>query len=84
MGLEATRQIRQNPQIYKIPIIGMSAHALQNHKKEALNAGLNDYLPKPLDLKKLERVIWKYLNKSVENNIAINFLLAHLLPFVVL
>ncbi len=64
-GIEATKRIRQNPEVCKIPIIGLSAYALNEHHKEALDAGLNDYLSKPLDFEKLVRLLHKHLDKSV-------------------
>ncbi len=63
-GFEATRQIRseiqptQNP---KIPIIALTAHALQGDRERCLAAGMNDYLPKPVQPDQLEEVISRWI-----------------------
>lgn len=50
-GLEATRAIRALPQDYthRVPILCMSANALQSHKEKAFAAGMNGYIVKPFD-----------------------------------
>lgn len=63
-GLEATRQIRNIENIKNIPIVGLSAHAMKEHEEDAFNAGLDDYLIKPLDFCKLKKVCLKYLNQK--------------------
>lgn len=58
-GLEATRRIRQfNP---TIPIIAQSAYVFDTDKGNALEAGCNEYLPKPIDRKSLIEMINKYV-----------------------
>jgi CheY-like chemotaxis protein len=51
-GIEATKIIRQSGDI-TLPIIGISAHALQEDRDIALNCGMNDYLTKPIVSKNL-------------------------------
>lgn len=52
-GLAATRQIRQNPDWKKLPIIMLTAKAMQGDQTRCLEAGASDYMAKPLDVEKL-------------------------------
>tara|TARA_R110002110_G_scaffold414147_2_gene643394 strand:+ start:118388 stop:123502 length:5115 start_codon:yes stop_codon:yes gene_type:complete len=54
-GLEATRRIRSldDPEQSNIYIIAMTANALMGDREKCISAGMNDYLPKPIDQKKL-------------------------------
>ena len=52
-GWEATRQVRANPETKDIPIIALTAHAMQEDKNRALEAGCKDFDTKPVDLKRL-------------------------------
>ncbi len=49
-GFEATRQIRLNPRFAKLPILAMTANAMAGDKEKCLNAGMNDHIPKPIDV----------------------------------
>ena len=63
-GLEATRQIR-NPQSavsnHAIPVIAMTARAMQGDQESCLAAGMNDYVSKPVTPQALARVLEKWL-----------------------
>jgi CheY-like chemotaxis protein len=48
-GLEAMRQMRQDPQLCRIPIIAVSAGVTKNEKDECLEAGAKAFLTKPID-----------------------------------
>ncbi len=54
-GYEATRAIRQleNQELAKIPILAMTANAFEEDKREALQAGMNGHLAKPIDVEAL-------------------------------
>lgn len=56
-GLAATRQIRQLPELEKIPIIAVSAHDTADFHADALAAGCNAYITKPIDYSELEDLI---------------------------
>ena len=48
-GWEATRTLKADASLKHIPVIGLSAHAMNSDQQKALEAGCNDYLTKPLD-----------------------------------
>ncbi|WP_269931311.1 response regulator [Aminobacter sp. HY435] len=64
-GLEATSEIRklERGTGTRVPIIGVTAHALKGDKDRCLEAGMDDYLPKPISpralLEKIERWSWR-------------------------
>lgn len=61
-GYEATRQIRQLKHCKKLPIIALTANALQGDREACLNAGMNDYLAKPFKRADLHKVLERWLN----------------------
>ena len=48
-GITATRLLRRDPRLQKIPIIAMTAHALVEERQRCLDAGMNDHVSKPID-----------------------------------
>jgi signal transduction histidine kinase/DNA-binding response OmpR family regulator/CHASE3 domain sensor protein len=52
-GLAATREIRNDPQFARLPIIALTANAMIDDRTRCLEAGANDYIAKPLDVDKL-------------------------------
>jgi len=59
-GYEATRILRKNG--YLLPVLGLSAHAMQGDSDRALLAGFTDYLTKPIDETLLLQKIYYYLD----------------------
>jgi len=49
-GFEATRKIRLNPRFAKLPILAMTANAMSGDKEKCLDSGMNDHIPKPIDV----------------------------------
>jgi CheY-like chemotaxis protein len=66
-GFEATRTIR-DPQSAvrnrRVPIVAMTAHALKGDRERCLEAGMDDYVSKPVDPKKLAAVTERWLGRS--------------------
>lgn len=61
-GYEATRTIRKT--FPSLPIIGLSAHAMQGDAEKAKAAGCNDYLTKPVDEDLLLQKLQEYLGRT--------------------
>ncbi|QZZ21004.1 response regulator [Leptothermofonsia sichuanensis E412] len=61
-GFEIVRQLKQDSQTCKIPVIAVSAMARSQDQETALQAGYDDYLLKPYELESLEALIYRYLN----------------------
>lgn len=62
-GLAATRLIRKLPTCRETPIIAVSAHDTSDFLAEALEAGCNSYITKPIDFNELEELIVNELGK---------------------
>ena len=59
-GYEATKLIREDAKNKKLPIIAMTAHAMQGVKEDCIAAGMNDYVSKPIDPNGLFSTIRKW------------------------
>jgi signal transduction histidine kinase len=59
-GLEATREIRKSPQWTDLPIIALTAGATDKEKIECQQAGMNDFLSKPITIDALEGTMKKW------------------------
>lgn len=67
-GYEATRQIRaMNEKFSSIPIVAMTAHAMKGDREKCLEAGMSDYVTKPIAISDLSEVIklWTQTNIKV-------------------
>ncbi len=61
-GYEASRQIRlRKDEKANVPIIAVTAHAVQGEREKALAAGMTDYITKPVTIMRLVRMMAKYL-----------------------
>ena len=67
-GLDAARWIRDENDEYSrsVPIFALTSYETKAHTVEIKDAGMNEHLPKPLDLAALEKLIEKYFWNKVE------------------
>ena len=63
-GLAATRRIRQSDGLGQVPIVAVSAHDTSDFHADALAAGCNEYVTKPIDFDQLESLLKKLLEKQ--------------------
>lgn len=67
-GIEATKAIRlweDEQNLTPLPIIALTANAMTGDREKFLNAGMNEYLTKPINLPKLIGILGEFLNKNL-------------------
>jgi signal transduction histidine kinase/FixJ family two-component response regulator len=69
-GHEAARQLRQRYSAESLPIIALTAAALVSEREDALNAGMNDFLTKPIDNQRLQQTLIRVLKAGVRPDAA--------------
>jgi two-component system, cell cycle response regulator DivK len=62
-GWDATRQIKADAATAKIPVIALTAHAMESDRQKALEAGCDDFDTKPVELNRLLLKIEELLKK---------------------
>lgn len=62
-GLDLARMIKEDERLASIPLIATTANVLVGDKERCLEAGCDEYLPKPLDIRRLREVIRDYLKE---------------------
>jgi two-component system sensor histidine kinase/response regulator len=59
-GLEATRRIRELETDVRIPIVAMTANAMESDRERCLAAGMNDYIAKPIKAQELQVLLQRF------------------------
>jgi CheY-like chemotaxis protein len=61
-GYEATKQIREQPQFERLPVIALTAKAMKGDREKSIAAGASDYITKPVDTEQLLSLmrVWLY------------------------
>ncbi len=63
-GHEATRLIRRTPRGRSIPIIAITADAMESDRDKCLTAGMNDYIAKPFELRQVSEVVARWVGRE--------------------
>ena len=64
-GWTATRQLKSDPATEQIPVIALTAHAMQGDHEKAIEAGCDDYETKPIDFNRLFEKIDRLVARQV-------------------
>lgn len=67
-GISATEQIRRNPKWQNLPIIAMTANAMQSDVRRCIDAGMNSHLAKPINVHNLYQALVQYLSSQQPND----------------
>ncbi|WP_039849976.1 MULTISPECIES: response regulator [Grimontia] len=74
-GLTATRKIREIEALASLPIVAMTANAMERDVKQCKEAGMNDHVSKPIDVNELLKAIQRWTSASkeaVKSSVALN------------
>ena len=63
-GYEATLRIRSDKRFASLPIIAMTAHAMQEEYSRCQEAGMNDHIPKPIDVNAFFKTLFSWLQEN--------------------
>lgn len=63
-GLDVARMIKEDERLANVPLIATTANVLVGDKERCLEAGCDEYLPKPLDIRRLRQVMRDYVGAS--------------------
>jgi signal transduction histidine kinase/ActR/RegA family two-component response regulator len=74
-GLEATREIRRREVGRRTPVIALTAGALQSDEANCRQAGMDDFIAKPIDIRRLEEVLQEW-HRGIESNAGRNAVMA--------
>lgn len=64
-GLDLARIIKADERLASIPLLATTANVLVGDRERCIEAGCDDYLPKPLDIRKLREMLREYLENGL-------------------
>jgi two-component system sensor histidine kinase/response regulator len=63
-GITATHEIRLLPNVGSLPIVAMTANAMKEERDRCMEAGMDDYLTKPIEPKLLFEALWRFKHRA--------------------
>ncbi|WNC68080.1 PAS domain S-box protein [Thalassotalea nanhaiensis] len=60
-GYTATQKLRENPKFSELPIIAMTANAMAGDREKAIAAGMNDHIPKPINVASMFQIMANWI-----------------------
>ena len=69
-GFQATAAIRANRNWVHLPVVAMTAHAMKGDRERCLEAGMNDYVTKPVRLEDLRTIVTKWLRPRTSTDLS--------------
>ncbi len=66
-GYQATKQLRADPRYRDLPVVALTAKAMPGDREKALEAGTNDFVPKPVERDRLLAVLRQWLKKETKS-----------------
>ncbi len=75
--MKSTRRIRADARFAKLPVIAMTAHAMLGDRERFLEAGMSDYIAKPIEEAQLFEVLSRWVKKN-------NFIVILVLTYIII
>lgn len=69
-GFAVVRAIRENPRLATLPVLAVTAYAMQGDRQRVLSSGFDGYIAKPIDAKSLGEELERLLHKDADRNAA--------------
>lgn len=63
-GYTATRRLREDPRFRDLPVIAMTANAMAGDREKVLAAGMNDHIPKPINVEQMLRTMARWIRPA--------------------
>ncbi len=67
-GFAVVRKIRENPHLAKLPVVAVTAYAMQDDREKILNSKFDGYLSKPIDARSLMEELDRLLSRRDDRN----------------
>jgi len=73
-GMEATKAIRKKPRFKQVPIIAMTANAMEEDRNKCKQAGMNDYVAKPIEPLNVYQSLYRWVKDRKVKDVKVNVL----------